>query len=463
MNRIGMRAIKSAIVIILAYLIYILLITIDKFAFKDRIISDWYIPFLAGLIAFISIANSKSKQKKETFEKLYIYTAILIFSFLLMLLYMLITKKSWPELSILDPVILIVPSVFTCIGVILIVYFFVLLKKKSEIIQGITIYLILISIRFFDMDFRQAFIASFISIVSGVFLAYFVNSFHLPRKKQKEYLFIYGPDGIYANDNDVFDDYVKYELSELIENDASITFFTTRTPATFLPLIDNMKLKLPIICMNGAALYDTSTKHYLKTYPIKEKVANEVRIFLAENGIVPFINIIEDNLQHIYTESVSNIGELIYADTRRNSAYSNFLVAKAPSRDVLYFMVVAPKNKVRDIIYLLQKTPFYSQLLCQEYSYYEKMGEVEGYSYLKIFSKDIVKLSVLDELDSKKKKVAISTTKNDKILYDNSDLIVTSMKADIDVRNKANIVIKSKRSHALIRILKRLYYHKSSY
>lgn len=463
MNRIGMRAIKSALVIIIAYLIYILLISLDSWIFKKRLMSNWFIPFLAGLIGFISIANSVTKQKKEAVANLYLYSAILIFSYLLMLFYMLITNSSWPVLSLLDPMILILPSIFICLGVIVIVYFLVLLGRKTEIIQAITIYLILMSLRFYDLNFFQSFFVSLISIFVGIIIALVVNTFHLPRKKQRQFLFIYGTDGIYANDNDVFDDYVKYELNELINNDANVSFFTTRTPATFLSLIDNMNLSLPVICMNGAALYDTRSKHYLKTLPIKASIANQVRKFLKEQNVTPFINIIEDNLQHIYVESVENIGKLIYADLRRNSAYSNFLIAEAPSKDVLYFMIVAPTEEVKNIYFAMQKTDFYAELLCQEYNYYEKTGQVEGYSYLKIFSSDISKLSIASEIMTNKKTVAISTTKDDRILYNNCDLLITSVKADIDVKNKANLVIKSKRNHSLIRMIKRLYYRKSSY
>ena len=48
----------------------------------------------------------------------------------------------------------------------------------------------------------------------------------------------------------------KYTINRLLFLGANVTSSSSETPATLNPLVDSLKIKLPVVVMNGAALFD---------------------------------------------------------------------------------------------------------------------------------------------------------------------------------------------------------------
>ncbi len=463
MNRIGMRAIKSALVIVICYLVYIGLVALDKVMVEGRMISKWFIPFVAAITAFFSVANSKKDLAKTSLHLWLLYMAVFMYSFLIMGVYVLIANKPWPEIESLEAVDLIIPSILVCIGVVFLGYFMLLANEKKRILNGIVLYLILVSINFYDSNFWQSFLAVFVSITFGVLISYFANLFPVHFKTYNKFLFVYGTDGIYNRQELSFDYYVKYELQELIRRGADITLFTNRSPSTLIPLIGDLKLNIPVICMGGAALYDTTSNLYLDTEPISLELSNKVRGYLNERGIIPFISIIRDNLQYIYKNLSNNIAELRFADFIRNNPYSNYIADEAPNTEVLFFSVVLPSQDIYELINLLKSEGYGNDLCFKAFKTTDVLSDFTDYLMLNIYSKKIEGLRALAQIAEGKTSMAISTSMDDLVLLNQADRIITYKNAPIEIKNKADYVINSMRKHSLIRVIKRFYYHKSSY
>lgn len=96
----------------------------------------------------------------------------------------------------------------------------------------------------------------------GIGVGIAVNTFRLPVRHDSETLYVSGIDSVLIPDDRSADAYNKVELNRMIESGVKFTISTVRTPAEVKSLMKGVKLKLPIIVMDGAAMYDVNEREY---------------------------------------------------------------------------------------------------------------------------------------------------------------------------------------------------------
>ena len=144
---------------------------------------------------------------------------------------------------------------------------------------------------------------------------------HLPKSRRNDVLFVSGIDDTIMNRDDKMSAYSKVELNRLISSGANFTVSTNRTPATVRESLPGINLKLPIIAMDGAVLYDLNENSYLMKYQMSENQAKMISSFLDGEGIRYFTNCVVDNLLVIYYDRIeSEVHRKVY-DRRRKSPY----------------------------------------------------------------------------------------------------------------------------------------------
>ena len=121
----------------------------------------------------------------------------------------------------------------------------------------------------------------------GIALGVIVNCFQLPRSKNKDLLFLSGLDDTLLAPNGTMSDYSRVELNRLIEDGAQFSISTIRTPASLMEPLRGINLKLPVIVMDGAALFDVSQKRYEYAYVISPENGVAIRNYFYSLGI-PF-------------------------------------------------------------------------------------------------------------------------------------------------------------------------------
>ncbi|MCD8090908.1 MAG: HAD-IIB family hydrolase, partial [Clostridiales bacterium] len=72
----------------------------------------------------------------------------------------------------------------------------------------------------------------------------------------KNILFMTDLDGTLLNDKKEISETSAEILNSLTEKGLKLSVSTARTPATLEGILKNLKLKYPLCCMNGAAIYD---------------------------------------------------------------------------------------------------------------------------------------------------------------------------------------------------------------
>lgn len=106
-------------------------------------------------------------------------------------------------------------------------------------------------------------------------------------------------------------------LADLTEAGVMITAATARTPATVDPLLRGSGLKLPVIVMTGAAIWDLQTRKYLDIKTIETDVADEIRLIMRHYGLRPFIYRIDHRgIIHTYHNGLMSQAEQSFAQER---------------------------------------------------------------------------------------------------------------------------------------------------
>lgn len=222
----------------------------------------------------------------------------------------------------------------------------------------------------------------------GVFLALIVNTVHLPRGKNTDVLYVSGIEDVMLTGREPLTDYSKVELNRIIDTGANFTVATIKTPASVMESLSEIHLKLPIIAMDGAVLYDLNENRYLKTYPMSYKQAEKIMEILREEDVNFFINVVVEDVLIIYYHHLENEAETKIYKQMRRSPHRNYVRRNLPEgEEVVYFMMIDQTEKIRGIYERLQTKirPDEYKMISYESSHYP------GYSYIKIYEKDVTR------------------------------------------------------------------------
>lgn len=229
----------------------------------------------------------------------------------------------------------------------------------------------------------------------GIVLAMIVNSVHLPRSKDNETLFVSSVDDTILNGDNALTPYSKVELNRIIDTGARFTVSTIRTPASVREGLEGINLKLPIIVMDGAVLYDMKESAYLMKYEMEESSAKRMCEYLDAEGFSYFTNTVVDNLLVIYYRHFGTEADQKIYEKRRRSPYRNYVQSDKPVfSHVVYFLVMEKKERIEALYEKLMREPWigeYRVALADSHNY-------PGYSHLKIYHKDATRENMLKNL-----------------------------------------------------------------
>ena len=229
----------------------------------------------------------------------------------------------------------------------------------------------------------------------GVGLAFLVNSAHLPREKNNDILFVSGIDDTLLDSQYHLTPYSRIELNQMIEQGAHFTVSTIRTPASLMEVMQGVKLKYPVIAMDGAVLYDMKENSYLMKYQMSESQAERMADFLTQQSEHYFVNTVVDDTVVIYYDILDNEAQQGIFNSKRRSPYRNYVHTQNPSYDnVIYFFLIDQKEKIEHL---------YESLIAQPWASEYRIAKANsvnypGYAHLKIYHKDATREHMLENL-----------------------------------------------------------------
>lgn len=392
--KIGLRIIKSAVAVFLCYLF-------NYFRGENGIVFYSQLSVLWCIQSYISTTKQNANQRIAG-------TFIGAGFGLVVLLFFLLIRNA--ELQVGDFSIYLIKGLITSVVIIFVLYATVILNKKNASYFSCVVFLSIVVIHGCDNNPFIFTLNRVIDTMVGILIGVAVNLFHLPRKQHKEILFISGLDDTLLDSDYHLNDYCKVELNRMIEEGLNFTLSTMRPPASIIEPMADIKLKLPVIAMNGGVLYDTQSKRYLEKIEIEKKEAIEIAKFLDENNILYFANVVVDDTLLIYYNRRPALDfdevQIGLINTLRKSPYRNYINRPLPSEEnVVYFMLFYPTDSTERIYSILEKkqiTKFFKVL-----NYPSK--DYPGYSYIKIFNEYASKENMIELLKRRVKPEKIIT------------------------------------------------------
>ena len=231
--------------------------------------------------------------------------------------------------------------------------------------------------------------------IIGVGVAILVNSLHLPRVRDRETLFVSGIDHVLFREDRELSRFTKVELNRFLHDGMRFSVSTMQTPATVREILSGVDLRLPIIAMDGAVLYDLNTMKYVRTAKIEPALVSHITDFLHAEGIPFFVNTVQDNLLVIYFKDYKDLILEEVRDThhhtptpevedepvpdltlsksayismarlyhkKRTSPYRNYVRTNAAiNKDVLYILVIDHEENIERLHEKLKEQPWFDR------------------------------------------------------------------------------------------------------
>lgn len=369
--RIGMRIIKSAIGVFLCYIVNML-------RGGNGLVFYSLIAVLWCMQDYVSETKAKAKQRS-------IGTVLgAVFG----LVYIIIDSRVGHLSNILNG--LIVAGY-----IIALLYVTVLMHKKQASYFSCVVFLSIIVNHIGDANPYLFVWNRFLDTMIGIAIGVFVNCFSLPRDKHPEILFVSGIDEVLLNEDGKVPDYSKVELNRMLEAGLRFTISTMRTPASLIEALRDIRLNLPMIVMDGAALYDLHKKSYEKVYVLSREVSEQLCLFFDQNAVSYFANVILDDLLIIYYADTENEVYNDIVSSLKTSLYRNYVKRPLPKdQEVVYFMVIEKTEKVEALYKQLADSKLGAKLKIVSYS----SDDYTGYSYMKVYNHNANKANMLDYL-----------------------------------------------------------------
>lgn len=371
---IGMRIIKSAVAVLICYLI-------------SFIRGDSGIVFYSQLAALWCIQSYKTGTKRNASQR-FLGTVVGAVYGLIFLLF----RNS---MTLRDSTRYIFDALVISVMIIIVLYTTVIIKKKHASYFSCVVFLSIVVNHIGDVNPYLFVWNRFLDTIIGIAVGYIVNIFSLPVDKQEDILFISGLDDTLLHKNDNLSDYSKVELNRMLDDGVKFTLSTRRTPASLLKPMQEIRLKLPVIAMDGAVLYDIQENNYLRVYTISKAMGESILSCIKEMGYTCFINSVIDDVLVIYYDEQIADKQLEIMNKLRKSPYRNYVkMGRFDLENIVYFMMIYPRETAEAIYKRLDELGFCDKLKILLYDSHD----YAGYSYIKIYNKNATRDNMLKYL-----------------------------------------------------------------
>ena len=390
--KIGLRIIKSAVGVFLCYVVN-LLRSGQSIVFYSQLAVLWCMQDY--------VSETKAKAKQRSLGTLVGALAGLVY----IMLEQSFGKHLHGLIKMSDNIIAVLFRGLTIsLFIIIILYMTVLMHKKQASYFSCVVFLSIVVNHISDSNPYLFVWNRFLDTMIGIVLGIVVNTFSLPRKKHPEILFVSGLDDTLLSKNNNISDYERVELNRMLDDGLTFTLSTIRTPASLMEPMRDIRLKLPVIVMDGAALFNLKEKRYELVYVISSQLSQRLVEFFKRIEEPCFINVVVDDLLMIYYEETSLEIYNTIVNSLRSSPYRNYIKRPLPKdEDVVYFMLIDEKDKMQRIYDALMKEDFARELKVLFYD----STDYAGKAYIKIYNYNASKEHMLEYL---KRKLEIQRT-----------------------------------------------------
>lgn len=262
-------------------------------------------------------------------------------------------------------------------------------------------------------------------------------------------LYITDLDGTLLNKRGRLTDFTVNTLNRLISGGADITVATARSPVTALKLLSVLTLTLPAALMNGVLLTDISDGEHKKINSIGgEAVEQTARIF-ERHGRYPLVYKLDGGLISLEYKKINSVFEQRFVEARKNSYKSIYPdKALAAAENFLYMNCIDSYDRLYPIFTEIKEVDGVKAEMYQD--------NYEDAYFMEIFSERAGKKNAVAELKALygfERVIAFGDNNNDIGMFEIADISVAVENANDEVKNHADIIIKSNDEDAVAKYL----------
>lgn len=373
--KIGMRIIKSALGVLLCFVIYF-------------IRGKQGTPFYSAL-AVLWCIQSQNKDTIQNALQRTIGTALgALYGLVFILIKMYVCDLGYGMLHYVVLSLIIIPIIYTT----------VLLQKKNASYFSCVVYLSIVVNHLADENPLFFVFDRSLDTLIGIALGLLINIIHFHGTIQKEVLFIAEMDEVLRSNGEHLTPFSRFTLNALLEEGMHLTFKTGLTPASYLEAMGDIRPRLPIVAMDGAILYDMNENSYPRVYVISPHRATELERFIHEKDFRLFTTVILEDVLLIYYEEAKNEAEKKIYDKLHRSPYRNYLKKERPAEHaVVYYMLIDTEERVLALQKALEDAGYDKIFKIKNYP----SEDYPGYRYIKIYNKNATVENMIDYLKVK--------------------------------------------------------------
>jgi len=174
-------------------------------------------------------------------------------------------------------------------------------------------------------------------------------------------------------------------INKALDKKINFTIATARTPATIVNILEGLNITIPVITMNGSAIYDIKSNKYLYYSTIDNNLLSNLQDLIKAANIDAFIYCMVDNHLAVYHNKLTHPCQISFYKERNSTPYKTFIEKPLPINcEVLYFTIMDYENKINLL--------------------YESIKAIKGLSitkYRDTYNKDIINLEIYHSSSSK--------------------------------------------------------------
>ncbi len=436
MPKIGLRIIKSSVAVFLCFAIYLL--------------RGDGIPFYSAIAAVLCMQPDVPNSRRVALNRT---AGTFIGGFFGMVVMLIETQFIPPNLPILK--YLLISAI-----IIPVIYSTVLLKKTTASYIACVVFMSITVSHGLDANPYLFAANRIIDTLIGIFVSLGVNAFHLPKRKNSTLLFVSDLGGTLTDSAGQISSFTKIKLNHLIRKGALITVASRRSSASVAPVLEGIDFNLPIITLNGAALYDLKAKTYLYCKFIPYGAAKEVLGIFEKYGLNCFVHTIINDILHIYYGDFTNPAEEKLYHASKFHPLKNYIYSPLPEgRDVVFFRALDTLEMIEKLYGDIWKLNCKEQITA---GYYPDSSN-EGYYFLEIYSSEASKANAVFELRkrfSADRVAAFGNDKNDITMIQDADYGYAVANASDELKEMAPNFIGDCNSNAVVKTMEKLFHSK---
>lgn len=267
-------------------------------------------------------------------------------------------------------------------------------------------------------------------------------------------LYISDLDGTLLNENALLSEETEKELNLLIEKGINFTVATARTYATVEKMLKNVNISVPVVLMNGVAIFDLKTKKYVSVQKISDNGKNVLFETIRKYIHSGFVFCIDNDELSTFYENTNSPNAKQFIEERERLYKKKFTKVNSfnecMNKNVVYYSINDKKEKLKEAYNAISK--------CTDLhvEFYRDIYNTEHW-YLEVCSSEASKknaVNTLRKLFGFDHIISFGDNLNDIPMFEASDEAYAVMNAKDEVKKAATGVIDSNINNGVVKFIK---------